>query len=235
MIKAQLHIHIKGDPIDNISYNWKTLIDHAHAQNFRVLSFTCHKHIIFPLKAKKYAQNLGILLIKGVEIEIRKKHVIVLNPTKQAERIHTFKDLKKYKAAHPECLIMAPHPFHPSQVSLNKNLEKHIDLFDALEFSYYYTSLKNPNLKTQAIAKKHSLPLVGTADCHILKYFDRTYTTINTDTGPDTTAALTTKKIFEAIRQNKIKIHTNRLSNIEATKIILTLLIQKLRKLLPVV
>jgi predicted metal-dependent phosphoesterase TrpH len=229
MIKVQLHIHIKGDPIDRIPYNWKTLIDHAHEKNFRVLSFTCHKHIVFPLKAKKYAQSLGILLIKGIEIEIRKKHVIILNPTKQAEHIRTFKDLKKYKAAHPQILIMAPHPFHPGPVSLKKNLEKHIDLFDALEFSFYYTGLKNPNLKTQALAKKQGLPLIGTSDCHILKYFNHTYTTI------ETTEPLTTKNLIKAIKENKVQIHTTSLSNIEATKIVLTLLIRKLRKLLPVV
>jgi len=228
MVKAQLHIHIKGDPIDRISYNWKTLLDHAHEKNYRILSFTCHKRIIFPLKAKKYAQRLGILLIKGVEIEVQKKHVIILNPTKQAKKIKTFNALKKYKLENPQSLIIAPHPFHPGSVSLNKLLEKNLPLFDALEFSYYYTSLKNPNLKTKALAKKHNLPLLATSDCHILKYFDRTYSTL------EITTPLTTKKVFNAIKKNRIKIHTKPLSNIEATKIILTLLFQKLRKLFPV-
>lgn len=224
MIKTQLHIHVKGDPVDAITHDWKTLIDHAHKKNFQILAFTCHKRIVFPLKAKKYANRLGILLIKGVEINVNKKHVLILNPAKAAERIHTFKDLEKYKSGNPQSLIIAPHPFHPGKISLHKDLHRNIGLFDALEQSFYYTKLINPNLRTQSIAKKHGIPLIGTSDCHILEYFDRTHSTLNIS------PPLTTKKVFDAIKKNNLSITGTPLSNTEAAKIMTILFLQKLRK-----
>lgn len=228
MLKTQLHIHVKGDFIDNIKHTWKDLIDHASKLNFNVLAITCHKKIFFPLQAKKYAKTKKILLIKGVEISLNKQHIIILNVHKDAEKIKTFEDLKSYKNTHKESLIIAPHPYFPSNRTLKNNLEKHIDLFDAIEFNYFYTKQKDYNKKAAEIAKKYAKPLLGTSDCHILKYLDRTYTELDIENPPNTIPNL--QAVFSAIRSNKITIKSHHLTNLDCIKILGTMLIRKTTK-----
>ncbi|MBU4124600.1 MAG: PHP domain-containing protein [Nanoarchaeota archaeon] len=234
MIKAQLHIHIKGDPVDAIPYGWRELVDHAKNLNYRALAITCHKRIVFHPKAKRYAARHGILLIKGVEIEIGKKHVVILNPTPEAEEIQSFENLKKYKSANPQSFIVAPHPFFPSPLALKNDAEKYIDLFDAIEHSYFYTRTVNHNKKAHRLAQKHNKPLIGTSDCHVLKYIDTAYSYIDTGQHSNTklrpTEPLTEQILFNAIRNNRTKIHTKPLSHFKAAKILFTMLTQKLRK-----
>ena len=230
MLKAQLHIHIKGDPSDNIRHTWRELIDHAKKLDFNVLAITCHKRIIFPAKAISYAKKRNILLIKGIEIEIGKsgQHVLILNPHISAEKIRTFADLAKYKTAHLESMIIAPHPYFPTRRTLKNNLEKHIDLFDAIEYNYFVTKSKNYNKKAIQIAKKYKKPLIGTSDCHVLKYLNTTYSLIDCPT--EKNSLPNQQAILNAIRKNAITIKTNPLSHFTATKILLILLWQELSK-----
>lgn len=228
MLKAQLHIHIKGDFIDNIKHTWKELIDKASELHFDVLALTCHDKIFFPLQAKKYAKTKKILLIKGVEIRIDKQHILILNAHKDSEKIKTFNDLKNYKDSHKESLIIAPHPYFPSNKALKNNLEKYIDLFDAIEFNYFYTKQKNYNKKAEETAKKHSKPLVGTSDCHILKYLDTTYTEIEIEKPENKAPNLQT--VFSAIRSNKITLKSHHLTNLECAKILGTMCIREITK-----
>jgi len=230
MIKSQLHIHIKGDPADAIPYTWKDLIDRAKTQNYKVLAITCHKKIIFPSKAISYAKKHGILLIKGIEIEIKKKHIIILNPHKSAEQIHTFKDLRNYRENHPKSFIFAPHPYYPI-CSLKNHLEKNIDLFDAIEHSFFYTKFTNPNKKAEQLAHKHNKPLIATSDCHILNHLDESHTLINLPLE----TKLTTQNFLDALRNNNLQIQTKTLPVHKATKITALLLFQKLRKILSVI
>jgi predicted metal-dependent phosphoesterase TrpH len=223
MIKAQLHIHIQGDPVDKIKYTWRDLIDRAKKLDYRILAITCHKKIIFPPKALSYAKKHGILLIKGIEIEISKKHIIILNAHKDSEKIQTFHDLKKYKQNHKESLIVAAHPYFPTKKTLKKSLEKHIDLFDAIEYTFFYTKTKNYNKKAEEIAKKYNKPLIGVSDCHILKHLDSTYTLL--DCGKDNSTP-TIKTVFNAILQKKSEIVTTPLSHHKATGILLSMFFQ---------
>jgi len=227
MIKAQLHIHTKGDPVDAIPYGWRELIDNAKSLNYQALAITCHKHIVFDPEALSYATNNGILLIKGVEIEINKEHIVILNPASEAEKICSFEDLRKYKNQNPESLIIAPHPFFPSKLALRTNTEKYINLIDAIEYNYFYTRTINYNKKAHRLAQKHNKPMIGTSDCHILEYIDTTYSYIDTD---DTELHLTEQVLFDAIRNNRIRIQTKPLSHFRAIKILLTMLARKLRK-----
>lgn len=216
IVKASLHVHIKGDPVDNIKHDWKELIDHAKAKGFNALAVTCHKKIIFPAEAFLYAQKNGILLIKGAEISIGKQHVLILNTDKSAEEISSFEDLKKYKEGHSESLIIAPHPYFPTRECLKSNLEKYIDLFDAVEFSYFFIKRKNYNKKAVEIAEKFNKPLIGTSDCHLLRHLDLTYSLIDIGKNPPTC-----KSLFSGIKKRKIKIKTKPLNAFLALSILL--------------
>ena len=202
-LKAQLHVHSKSDKRDYISSSEKQIIDKAHSLGYEVLAFTCHDSVIFSDELKKYAEEKGILLIPGIEKEIEKCHVVILNANKKAENIHTFKDLKKYKKNHPKSLICAPHMYYPRHFFIKTfpKIIKHLELFDAIEHSYFYTKFYNSyNKKAESLAKKHHVPTLGTSDNHVLKYFDKTYSLID--------AEKNWKSIANAIKKGKIEIKT---------------------------
>ena len=66
MLKADLHIHTKEDPHDNIGYSAKQLIDHAAKLNFDVISITNHDTSSYTEELAEYAKLKGILLIPGI-------------------------------------------------------------------------------------------------------------------------------------------------------------------------
>ena len=77
MLKADLHIHTKEDPVHHkdIKYTAKQLIDHAANQGYEVIAITCHNKVYYNKKIKEYAKKKGILLIPGIEKTIKRKHV----------------------------------------------------------------------------------------------------------------------------------------------------------------
>ncbi|MFA6549968.1 MAG: PHP-associated domain-containing protein [Candidatus Gracilibacteria bacterium] len=209
-LKAQLHVHSKSDKRDYISSSEKQIIDKAHSFGYEVIAFTCHDSVIFSEELKKYAEKKGILLIPGIEKEIEKCHIVILNANKNAESVHTFKDLKKYKKAHPESIIFAPHMYYPRHFFIKNwpKTIKNLELFDAIEYSYFYTKLYNLyNEKAELLAKKYHVPMIGTSDNHILKYFDKTYSLID--------AEKNWKSIENAIKKGKIEIKTKPMKSTE--------------------
>lgn len=206
MLKANFHIHTKEDPEDWISYSEYRLIDRAAKLGYKVMSITCHNKVVFSEKLALYARQKGILLIPGIEKSILGKHVLIINADKKAEKIQDFDDLAHYKK-NRDCVTIAAHPLHPDKsICLGKKLllEK-IDLFDAIEYSYYHHKHVNFNKEAEEIAKKHKKTLIGNADCHLLKYLNTTYSLI--DAQPNLASVL------EALRTpGKVKIKSNPLT-----------------------
>jgi len=213
-MKIQLHLHVQGDPIDNIKYTPKQAIDKASKLNYKVLSFTCHDKLIYNQSLSEYAKSKGILLIPGIEKTIQKKHVLIINATKDSEKIQTFTDLKLYKNKHPKCFIIAAHPFHPSSTSLMFKLLKHIDLFDAIEHSYFCSTLINPNILSKLVSKKYKKPLIATGDIHYLKGFDYGFAKINKKT------KLETQHIFDNLRKQNFINESKKFSSKDLFKLI---------------
>lgn len=206
MLKCQFHVHTKGDLEDLISYTPEQLIDRATELKYAVLSITCHRIVIFDKKLREYAKKKGILLIPGVEFEIDSRHILGINVDKDIENVNNFKKLKKYRSSHPECLIIATHPFFPTKKSLKEEFTKNIEFFDAVENSFAYTKIINFNKKTLKLAQAHSKPVIATADCHILRYLNIGYTLIE--------AERNISAIIAAIKKNKIKNITEPTSHI---------------------
>lgn len=198
MLKCQFHIHVTGDPEHIHSYTAEDLIERAQQLKYDVLSITCHKKVIFSHDLQSFAKEHGILLIPGIELEIKKKHILVINPTFEIEQVDTFEKLREYKKDHPEIFIIAPHPFFPGKSTLKDKLIENIDIFDAIEHSFCYTTSKNYNKKALAIAAEYHKPVVATSDVHMLSDLDLGYTEVD--------AQKNIQAIFSAIKQNQIKI-----------------------------
>jgi len=218
-LKADIHLHTREDPQDSVKYSGKELIDQAYLKGFDILAITNHNQVTHDNYLAEYARERGILLIPGAEATIGKKHVLLLNMDYPLHRIRTFDDLKSLKDG--TGLIIAPHPFFPSFTSLNSKLEKHLDIFDAVEYSHCYLEKINFNKKAEVLAKKFSLPLIGTSDAHFLWQIGTTYSLIETEKDLES--------VIAAIKEGKVEVVTEPLSLPKACSIAWMLLSHMMR------
>ena len=200
-LKTNLHFHSKEDPVDIIEYDLFEGINKMYELGFNVLASTCHTKNICTQKHIEYAKEKGITLIPGIEANIhenksrKRSHVVILNCDTNANDIHTFDDLKKYKNENPDILVIAPHPYFYGNYSLGHLLEKYIELFDVIEISWFYTKWFNRNKKAVEIAKKYNKPLIATSDTHKMRYFNINFATLDA-------SGNTVDDIFNAIKEN---------------------------------
>lgn len=210
ILKVDLHIHTAEDPLEKINYNAYKLIDRASEEGYDVLAITNHNTITYNKELTEYAREKGILLIPGTEAQFSNKHVLILNPGfKEVPSGKSLRYLVKIKSA--TSLIVAPHPFFPSSISLKSELLSHLSLFDAIEFSHYYNHLLNCNKKAVQVACDSKMPLIGSSDCHSLWQFGTTYSLVEAN-----------KEIFsiiEAIKKGEIEVCTTPLSLISMARI----------------
>lgn len=200
LLKFQFHVHTGQDPCDRPWHTEKEMIDTAARHQYDVVAITCHNKVIFDEDLKNYAAAQKILLLPGIEKDVEKRHVLIINATPEAEKIQNFTDLQTYKKSHPDCYIIAPHPYYFTSFCLREKFEPNIDLFDAVEYSWYHTrTLNSWNKKAEKIAAKHGLPMIATSDNHILKYFDRGFSEVEAE-------EKTWESIRKSLKANKIKL-----------------------------
>jgi len=145
----------------------------------------------------------GLLLLPGIELTLSNKHVVVVNPGfSEAEGFRSLDDLTAIR--NESNLIIAPHSFYPGSRCLKSNLEAHIDSFDAVEFSFFYSHLINPNKKAIAAADRHRKPLVGSSDCHNIWQIGITYSLVE--------AEKTIPSIISAVKGGRVEVVTTPLS-----------------------
>ena len=202
-LKADLHTHTcDGIKEPYIKHNAFDLIDAAMKSGFEVLSITNHDTVTYNEYLDDYAKERGIILIPGIELTLRKKHILVYNITDRVSCIKNFDELLKIKDV--QNLIIAPHPFFPASLSLGKYFMKWRKLFDAVELSHFYTDSINFNKKAIDIAGQLHLPMVGTSDCHMLRQMNTTYSVVY--------AEKDTEAIIEAVKNGKLDVVTAPLS-----------------------
>ena len=202
MLKAELHTHVRGDFKDRISYTARNLIDKAAELNYDVLGITNHNRVYSEEGIKEYALSKNIILLLGIELEIEGKHTLIYNiTTEQAMEINHFRDLARLKMEHSEILVIAPHPFHYGNYCLKRNILRYLSLFDAWEYSFFYSKICNPNKRTINLAKRLHKPMVGCSDVHRLENLEQTYTLIAAE-------EFSEKAIIEAIKKGNTQVVT---------------------------
>ncbi len=194
-LKVDLHLHTReGEPC--ITYDAYTLIDRAAREGYDVLSITNHDLCSFSERLVDYAADRGIVLIPGAEATIEGRHVLIYNFDVSLSMLRTFADLRRYKT--PEWLVIAAHPFFPAQYSLGRRLLREIDVFDAIEFSHFFTRSIDFNRRAVELARATGLPLVGSSDSHLARQFGTTYSLVE---GEPTVFA-----VLSAIRHKKVQV-----------------------------
>jgi hypothetical protein len=217
-LKADLHLHTAEDPLDRVRYTARELISKAADESFDVISITNHNRMTFNQDLFSYAQERGILLIPGIEMTIRRRHVLVLNPPPH-KPCSDFLSLSRL--CRSETLIVAPHPYFPGTYSLNGYLMKYLNLFDALEYCHFYSPMINFNQRALEVCQSFGFPLVGNSDAHFLSQLGTTYSLIY--------AEKNLESIFTAIRRNKVEVVSRPLRTLEMGSIANRFLRMKLR------
>jgi predicted metal-dependent phosphoesterase TrpH len=203
MLKADLHTHTADDPVDRIPYSATELIDQSAALGYQALAITLHEHQLDIRPLTAYAAERGIVLIPGIERSVEGRHVLLLNFKSGTEDVHTFEDLARLKRRQPG-LVVAPHPFFPLNCCLGGQLDRHADLFDAVEWNAMFTATLNFNRRAEQWAIRHGKPLVGNGDVHRLLQLGTTYSLV--DAEPDADA------ICAAIATGRVRVESQPLS-----------------------
>ena len=181
MIKADFHTHTGDDPADNISYTTFELIDRAAELGYGAIAVTLHDAQLDVAAYTSYAASRGIVLIPGVERTIDGRHVLLLNFSRATADVRTFDDLAALKHAEPGGVVIAPHPYFPASKSLLGELERHADLFDAVEYNAMFTRFLNFNVFAERWARKNGKPMVGNGDVHRLEMLGTTCSLVDAE------------------------------------------------------
>ncbi len=174
MLKVDLHLHTAEDPEDVIVHDARLLVETARERGFDALAITLHNRQMDDPGLTAYAASLGITLIPGVERTVEGCHVLLLNFPQAATGVRTFADVAALKTSCPDGIVIAPHPFFPHVSSLGSRLREHASLFDAVEWSYFWTGAINFNARAARWAEAHARPVVGSSDLHDLRQLGRT-------------------------------------------------------------
>lgn len=224
MLKVELHTHTADDPVDEIPYTTRQLIDRVAQLGYQALAVTLHDRQLDIRPFASYAAERGVTLIPGVERTIEGRHVLLLNFRRGAMDVRSFEGLAWLKANEPG-LIIAPHPFFPLSESLREKMDLHASLFDAVEWHGMFTNVVNFNRAAERWARAHGKPIVGNGDVHRLFQLGTTWSVI--DAAPDPDA------ICEAIRQGRVEVQTKPMSWVHAVSLAvqlsLTLASQRMR------
>jgi predicted metal-dependent phosphoesterase TrpH len=223
MLKIELHAHTSDDPHDYIPHSATDLIDRAAELGYNALAITLHDRWFDAGNVIEYAGARGITLIRGVEKSINGKHVLLLNFDVAAERVDTFHQLGELRRSQPAGLVIAPHPFYPARCCLGRLLDRHADLFDAVEVNAFYTShLTRFNNSAVGWAQQAGKPIVANGDIHRLIQLGTTFSLVDAPPEPDA--------ICDAIRAGKVEIRTQPLTLIRAATYFADLMLAEMRR-----
>jgi len=197
-LKADFHIHTKEDPHDFISYDALRLIDMMAEKGFKAMAVTNHNRFTYNEYLRDYAKERGIVLIRGVERTVRGRHMLLLNFKGELNDYRSLQDIAKAKR--PDNLVIAAHPYFPMPTASGVMLDRHPDVFDAVEYCHYY--VKNINFNNWAVTRAQDLgkPLVGCSDAHTVRQMGRTYSLVKAEKDPEA--------IVMAIKEGRVSVES---------------------------
>ena len=197
------------------------LIDRAADLGFDALAITLHDSQFVDPGVTAYARERGITLIPGIERTIQRRHVLLLNfPAAAVESVRTMTDLRALKIRYGG-LVIAPHPYFPGLTCLRSLLDEHAELFDAVEWSYFWTHGVNFNARAARWARAHGKPVVGNSDLHDLQQLGRTYSLIDAPADP--------AAICDAIRAGRVTVQTAPVPPTELAQVLTRMVVRSIK------
>ena len=200
MLKVELHTHTADDPEDFIPYTFERLVDRVAELGYDAIAVTLHNRQLDVEPYREFARSRGIVLMPGIERSIEGRHTMLINfPPAATEAVRTFDDLAVLKTR-GDGLVIAPHPYFPVRHCLGQELDRHPDLFDAVEFHALYARHVDFNRRAVSWAREHGKPLVGNGDVHRLCQLGTTWSLVDAEPDPDSICA--------AIKAGRVEVRT---------------------------
>ena len=196
-LKVDFHLHTREDPKDHLDHSALELLHRAHALGFHALAITLHDLVLASPEVLETARALDILLIPAAELRLEGADVVVLNISQsEVDDLRRLSDLAALRQRRGDSVfLIAPHPFYVLGGSMGgRVLERYIDLFDAIEISYFHTAWLDPNRAALRAARRFGKPLLATSDTHRLELFGPYYSLVQA--APNATP----EAVFDAIR-----------------------------------
>ena len=204
MLKVELHAHTANDPEDFVPHTVERLVDRVAELGYDAVAITLHNRQLDVEPYREYARSRDIVLIPGVDRSIAGCHVLLSNfPAVATEAVHTFDDLAMLRTE-SDGLVVAPHPYFPVPSCLRQELDRHPDLFDAVELHALYSGCVDFNRRARAWARAHGKPLVGNGDIHRLGQLGTTWSLVDAEPDPDAICA--------AIKAGRVDVRTEPVS-----------------------
>jgi hypothetical protein len=188
VLKIELHAHTADDPSDRIPHTSRQLIDRAAELGYDALAITLHDRQLDVAPLASYAAERRVVLIPGVERTIERRHVLLINFREGAEAVRSFEDLARLKRR-ASGLVVAPHPFFPARSCLRGLMDRHAELFDAVEYNAMFTASLNFNRRAVRWAARRGRPMVGCGDIHRLYQLGTTYSLVEAERDRDAICA----------------------------------------------
>jgi len=204
--RIELHSHCQGDPVDRyLKHTIYEHIDRAREVGLDAIAVTWHRKICADTEAFAYARARNILVIPGMEAEIDRRHLVVLNVAEgDLPGETTWDEIRALRARKSEVFILAPHPFYPHPSCLGKEINDHADCIDAVEWCiihvHWLPERISPNLRAARWAHRHGKTMVACSDAHSLESIGKNASTVEAD-------ALTPEAIFAGIRAGRVSFH----------------------------
>ncbi len=204
--RVELHSHCQGDPVDTyLGYSLFQHIDRAKEVGLDAVAVTWHRKICTVPEAFEYARERGVLLIPGMEAEVERRHLVVLNLAEgDLPAEPTWNQIRALRRRKPDVLVFAPHPFYPHPSCLGKTMDDHVDCIDAVEWCIIHVNWLpnrvNPNLRAARWAHKHGKTLVAASDAHTLAAIGKNASMVEAD-------ELTIESLFAGIRAGRVSFH----------------------------
>ena len=200
--RVELHSHCQGDPLDRIGHTIFEHIDQAKKVGLDAIAVTWHRKVCFLPEAEAYARKRGVLLIAGMEAEIDKRHLVVLNVREgDLAPATTWDEIRDLRRRRPDVFVLAPHPFYPHPSCLGRRLQGNADCIDALEWCMLHLDWlpgqMNPNLRAARWAHQHGKPMIACSDAHALEIIGKNASFVEAD-------ELTPVALFRGIRAGRV-------------------------------
>ena len=145
-LKVDFHRTPRTTPRTTSIFSSEQLIDRAAGLGYDAIAITNHNIITDRPGLADYAAARNVLLVPGVELTLSGNMSLVINPPFAPEPPGPDLTRRAFEPSSAKRVSSSlPIPYYPGLKCLWSKLTENISLFDAVEFSFFYSRLIDPN------------------------------------------------------------------------------------------
>lgn len=140
------------------------------------IAVTDHDLSLMEGDAMRITEELGLLVLPGIEVTTAAGHLLVINPKRELNDPALEKVVES--AADDGSIIIVPHPMDPISHGMGESAALSILRFSPLVETLNASTLARYNKRAEGFAIRNALPRVGGSDAHIADAVGDAYTIV---------------------------------------------------------